>query len=276
MKADAPAPCLRRAEGRLALRVHRSGDATQLAGLHQESPLRALFPAVAPAAPMRAVLVNCGGGLVEGDRLSVEISVGPGAVLSVTTQAAEKIYRSIGQTCRIVSSFAVEDDALLLWLPQETILFDGARLDRRQTVFLGASARLLVAETVLFGRAARGESFATGHLHDAWRLHRDGRLVWADAIRLEGDVAAARQRNFGFEDAAGYGTIFYAGPDAPGLIDQAREVAGRHGGAATVVNAALLLRFLHEDEARLRGAVAAACSALIRAVADGASWEGTS
>ena len=80
--------------------------------------------------------------------------------------------------------------AQLAWLPQETILFDGARLSRRIDVELAEDASLLLAEAVVFGRAAMGEAMIEGLFADRWRVRRAGRLVFADSARLDGDVAA--------------------------------------------------------------------------------------
>jgi urease accessory protein len=81
-------------------------------------------------------------------------------------------------------------DAGLAWLPQETILFDGARLDRRLQAAIAPDARLLIAEMTVLGRTAMGETFSAGALIDHWRVRRDGRLVFAEALRLEGAVEA--------------------------------------------------------------------------------------
>ena len=156
-------------------------------------------------------------------------------------------------------------DADLEWLPQETILFDGARLDRRLKISLAPSSRLLATETVLFGRSARAERLSYGHLHDSWAIRIGDTLTWTDAIRLSGDIAAARARPFGFGDAAGYATVVIAGRDAPTHLDAARAIAAaspaQHSGA-TLVNGIVILRLMDADAARLRTAVAQAAAAL--------------
>lgn len=227
--------------------------------LAQEAPLRALFPAVESGEAPEAAIVNTGGGVVGGDRYGVDIEVEADAALTITTPAAEKIYRSEGAKAEIVTHLRCGERARLDWLPQETILFDGARLSRRLDIELAASARFLGVETVLFGRRASGEMLTCGALRDAWTLRVGGRPVWADAIGLSGDIAAHRSKRFGIEDAAGYATIVVAGPDAAELLALAREAAA---GAATLVNGVLLLRFLDSDAARLRDAVVEALSVL--------------
>jgi urease accessory protein len=247
---------LQRADGGVELSARCDRGITRLVRLHQAAPIRALFPRRAPGEPLHAVLVNTGGGMVEGDRLGVALDAAAGAQLSLTTQSAEKVYRSLSATCIQTTAITLGADATVVWWPQETILFDGARLARRLTARLDRSARFLAVETIMFGRAARGEQLTHGLLHDAWAIERAGRLVWADATRLEGDIAAVRRRPFGFGEAAGYATILYAGPDAETHLEATRAActyAAEQAGA-TIVNGLLLVRVLDRDEARLRQA----------------------
>ena len=112
----------------------------RLARLEQRAPLRVLFPRVAADELVEAVLLNTGGGIVGGDRLAVEVKAGPGAQVRVTTQAAEKIYRSAGPSCALDVRLAAGRDAWLEWLPRETILFDGCRI-RRQLGWISRQGR---------------------------------------------------------------------------------------------------------------------------------------
>ncbi len=104
------------------------------------------------------MLINTAGGLTGGDRMTSEAIVGDGCSAIVTTQACEKIYRSSGGSARITTSVAVGENAWLDWLPQETILFDGARLSRRLDADIAPGATLLLVEATIFGRSARGET----------------------------------------------------------------------------------------------------------------------
>ena len=107
----------------------------------------------------------------------------------LTTTAAEKIYRSDGPVSRIENRVTLGAGARLAWLPQETILFDRARVRRRFEADLAPGAALLAVEIVAFGRAARGERITAGLLADAWRVRRAGRLVYADSFVLEGPIS---------------------------------------------------------------------------------------
>jgi urease accessory protein len=260
-----PVSRLQRAVGALQLSARYVDGATRLLHLYQASPCRALFPRPESDAQLDAILVNTGGGLVEGDRLDFTIRTESDARLRIRSQAAEKTYRSLTETSRIDVTLDAQAASLIQWVPEETILFDGARLERRIVADLAADARLLAVETILFGRRARGESFTHGRLHESWRIRIAGRLVWADAIRLDGDFDQRRQRRFAFGDAAGYTSLVYAGPDAVALLKMAQEIAvslpSRTG--ATLVDNVLLMRSLDPDEARLR----ASASAMTRALA---------
>lgn len=253
-----------RARGRIDLRFAQVKGASRLRYLEQEAPLRALFPTVEPFEAPEAVIVNTGGGVVGGDRYGVDIRVEAGAALTITTPAAEKIYRSSGDDAHVVTHLHCGEDARLEWLPQETILFDGACLQRRLEVDLAPSSCFLGVETILFGRRASGEFLTRGRLRDAWMLRVGGKPVWADAIGLSGDIRAARAKPFGVGDAAGYSTIVVACPEVGGLVSRAREIGASSGseGGATLVNGVLLLRFLDDDAARLRASVVDAVAAL--------------
>lgn len=250
-RADAP---LVRADGAAELDLAARPDGTRLALLHQRSPLRLLFPRPAPDDPFTAVLANTGGGVAGGDRLRLTVRAGAGTAALVTTQAAEKVYRSLGPDSHLDTVLAVAPGAWLEWAPQEAILFDGARLRRSLTIDLAAGARLLAGELLVFGRTARGERFRRGLLHEAWRVRRNGRLVWTDALRLDGDIAARLDAPAGFGGAVACATVLYAADDAPALLGTARALveaaAGRAG--ATLVNGLLLARFLSGDAAALR------------------------
>lgn len=258
-------PPHQRAAGSLEISFRRDPRGTVLDHLFQAAPLRALFPAPDPGEPPVAALANTAGGLAGGDSLRIAVSAGTDALATVCGAAAEKIYRSLGPETRIDVSLAVEEDAVLEWVPQETILFDGARLRRRTEAVLAERARLLAVEIVVFGRAAHGERLRTGLLHDAWRLRgADGTLIWADALRLDGNIAARLDAPFGFAGAGALGTLLFAGPDAKALIAPLRtaaEAAPALGGATLPRPGVLLARWLG-DAAAVRDSVGAAIVAM--------------
>jgi urease accessory protein len=134
-----------------------------------------------------ATLLNTTGGITGGDRFAWRATAAPGAWLGLTTQAAERAYRARpGETGQVAVTLELAAGARLDWLPQETILFDRSALERRLEADLCGNARLLVVEPVVFGRAAMGERIGAIRFVDRWRIRRDGRLVHAEATRIEG------------------------------------------------------------------------------------------
>lgn len=234
--------------------VLKQGE-TRLDHLYQHDPLHVLFPTPPAGELPNAVLVTTSGGLVGGDRLELSVSAGPGTAAMATAQAAEKIYRSTGKDSVIDVHLPVGRDAWLEWLPQETILFDGARLRRRTIIDLDAGAKILAGEILVFGRIASGERLSRGLVREEWRVRREGRLVWADALHLEGDMEGIFAEPACFGGATAQATAIYAGDDAPEHLDLARSLLDNElRAAATVVNGVLVARWLGPDPARLRRA----------------------
>jgi urease accessory protein len=257
-----------KAPRRLRLSFARGGRGTALATLHQEAPLRVLFPRPSAGDLLEAVLVNTSGGLVGGDRLETDLALGRGAEVLISSQAAEKAYGSAGPDVRIGITLEASDAAWLEWLPQETILFDRARLRRHTTVHLAPSARLLATDMVVFGRQAHGETLATGLFVDAWRIHRGSRLSWADTLRLEGDLQAPLKAPFGFAGARAIGLLIYAAADAGDWLECVRDrlaTTPPHWGA-TSLPGLLVVRWLSRDPAVLRRQVADLAAALRQAI----------
>lgn len=264
----AAAPRLQRANGALTLRfgVEQGGGATRLADLYQSDPCRALLPSPDPGEPVTAVLITTAGGLTGGDKLKLSVTVEQGAAALCTPQAAEKIYRSPDDSAAALDlTLDVASGALLEWLPQEMILFDGARLNRRMAVAVAGDSRLLAGDIVVFGRIARGERFRHGRLFDRWQVRRDGRLLWTDATRLEDDTMAVLDHPAGFAGAAAQAVILYQGPDAAGARDRLRDLSDHEPDCqwgATVIDGLLLIRLLDTDASRLRRQFARLWSAL--------------
>jgi urease accessory protein len=175
-----------RSAGRIALSVAAERGASRRQRVYEDGPLRVRFPN--SGGGLQGVIVNTAGGIAGGDRHELAIDVGPGAVLDVTTAAAEKVYRTLGPPAEIAVKLSVGAGARLAWLPQETILFDRAALHRRIDVDLAADASLLLAEGVVFGRTSMGEMIEEGSFIDRWRVRRDGALLYAETIRLDGAI----------------------------------------------------------------------------------------
>ena len=178
-----------RAVGGIALAVRASGGVTRRSRVREDGALRVRCPGPA-SGELEAVIVNTAGGVAGGDRFTLDVTVEPRARLVVTTAAAEKVYRALAAQATIDVKLDVAAGGSLAWLPQETILFDRARLKRAIDVDLAEDARLILAEAIVFGRSGMGEAVHDSFLFDRWRLHRAGRLIHAEALRLDGAVAA--------------------------------------------------------------------------------------
>ncbi|MBV8823385.1 MAG: urease accessory protein UreD [Hyphomicrobiales bacterium] len=178
-----------RAVGRIALTAEYGRGITVRKRLHESGGLRMHFPG-ARARELLAMLINTAGGIAGGDSCDLDIAAGNKARVAVSSTAAEKVYRSLGPDARIGIRLSAGEGASLAWLPQETILFDGARFHRTIDIDLAADARLVFAEAVVFGRTGMGESVGHGFLFDRWRVRRDGALVFAETVRLDGAIAA--------------------------------------------------------------------------------------
>src|SRR5271154_7524883 len=176
-----------RAQGSVTFDVHQVEGVTRRRHLYESGSLRVRFPSP-EAEGLSAVFVNTAGGVAGGDRFDIDIAAGEGSRLTLTTAAAEKIYRAEGPPAQLNISLKAAAGAHLGWLPQETILFDRARVARRIDIDLAESASLALCEIVVFGRAAMGERMQSGEFVDRWRLRRRGRLVFAETVRLEGDI----------------------------------------------------------------------------------------
>ncbi|SMH57976.1 urease accessory protein UreD [Azospirillum agricola] len=239
---------------------HRHGE-TRLATLYHHDPLRVLLPTPRRGDVPIAVLATTSGGMVGGDRMDIDLSVGPCARALVTTQAAEKVYRSTGPDCRIDTRVAVADGAWLEWMPQEAIVFEGSRLRRLTRLELAGDARLIAGEMLVFGRAAFGETVTRGLIRDAWEVVRDGRALWADALHLDGDIAETLNHTAGFGGAGACATLLHAAPDAADRLDAVRALAdgaaqqdGRARVGATAFDGFLVVRILGGDARAVRRA----------------------
>ncbi|WP_425287036.1 urease accessory protein UreD [Methylorubrum salsuginis] len=233
------------------------GGPTRLRDIAESGPSRLRFPR--EAGTMEGILVNTAGGIACGDDFSVSARLDPGADLVLTTVAAEKVYRSDGPVSHVRNRLDLGEGARLAWLPQETILFDRARLRRSFEADLAADSALLVAEIVAFGRAARGETLQEALFEDVWRVRRNGKLVYADTVRLEGPVSDLLARAALGGGARAMGTILDCSPGAEARIEEARahlDAAGPGPGpteaAASAWNGHLVVRLLGPEIGALR------------------------
>ena len=241
-----------RARGAVRFDVSRLDGVTRRRELHEAGSLRVRFPSPEDEG-LSAVLVNTAGGIAGGDRFDIDIASGDAARLTVTTAAAEKIYRAEGPAAELNVTLKAEGRSHLSWLPQETILFDRARIHRRFEIDLSEDASLLLCEIVVFGRVAMGERLREGEFLDRWRLRRGGRLVFAENIRLDGDIGGKLARPAVAKGGVAIGTALVV-PGDEALVERIREKSEAFGGEVGISawNGFAMARFCAQDAARLR------------------------
>lgn len=251
-----------RATGHIALSVAAVGGRTRRSRVHEDGSLRVRFPNAVGEA-LEALIVNTGGGMTGGDRFAIDVALGAGASLIAGTAAAEKVYRSNGPDAEMDVTLAVGESARLAWLPQETILFDRARLSRRIDVDLADGASLLMAEAVVFGRAAMGEAMSQGFFADRWRVRRAARLVFADSARLDGTIAEKLGHSASASGGIAIATVLVA-PGSEVTLAAVRALDGQFAGEVGISawNGIAVARLCAKDGAALRHDLIAVLAAL--------------
>ena len=248
---------LQRAEGcgRMVLGGAQSG--ARIVELFQRSPIRILFPRVGDGALEEAVLINTAGGITGGDRLESSVTALAKASITVTSQAAEKVYRALNEPARIVTRLKACEGARLAWLPQETISFNCARLSRQTEIELSSGAQLLALEWLVLGRAAHGEDITGGYITDSWRVRKDGRLIWADCFRATDETFTHLGRKALLSNCKAIGTLIFFGPDLVTRLEFLRDIARslQCHCAATCVSGLIVVRFAAKLASDLRQAL---------------------
>lgn len=216
-----PCATLPRVVGGVAVSVDARDQITRVASISERDGYKVRFPRRAD--PPEAIIINTGGGLAGGDQVTLDFTIGDDASLVATTQAAERSYRSLNSaTATVDMTASIGERANFKWLPQETILFDQSRLARCITVDMPASASALLAETVIFGRRAHGETLRQGLFIDSWRVRRDGRLIFAENTRLDAQRYARLDDPVIARGALAALTVALIAPDAEDRITAAR------------------------------------------------------
>ena len=261
MPPDASPSRHQRADGAFELAFGPSPRGTALRHLFQQAPLRILFPDPEPGEPPTAAILNCAGGLAGGDALRQSVRLEAGARATVCTAAAEKVYRSLGPDSRIETTLSLGAGAWLEWLPQETILFDGARLARGMRSMLAAGrAAAGGRDAGLRPRRAGGED-GGGMVFDRWRLHGPEGLLWADALDLPDPGRLASP--FGFAGAEALATLLLVAPGAEAHRDLLRGMpALAPGGDDATASWAAARPLARPGDAQVRRAAGAAIAAL--------------
>ena len=236
------------------------------AGLRQLGSAKCILPhgAAGRGGVPEVVFVNTSGGLTGGDALCYAVTLGAQAQAVATTQTAERAYRSSGGAARVQVTLEVGPGGWLDWLPQETILFENSRMDRRTVIDLGPGAGCLLSESVVLGRAAMGETRTQVALRDWREIRHAGHpvmvlpLVLSDRTLHSGGAGLAGCRAFA--------SIAMVGQGVADLLDPLRAVLDEPGvaAAASTPQGRLMLRALAGDGWPLRRQMARALAVLRR------------
>jgi urease accessory protein len=201
-----------------------------------------------PRGSNEAILINTSGGLAGGDALEVRVEAGQGTAMTVTTQAAERVYRTLGPPARVAVSLRAEAGSTLFWMPRETILFEGSFLARRLEVDLAGDAIFCAVEPMIFGRMESGEMLRRVCVRDHWQVRREGDLVHAEALRLGPELPSTAAT---LGDNRTMATMLLCAPVAEDLLDRLRPVLASTDGAS-IWNGKLVARLLAKDSFQLR------------------------
>jgi urease accessory protein len=255
-------PCdrdLQRADGSVRLVVSGSETGNRIVDIVQRSPVRVILPRIGGSTLKEAVLINTGGGVAGGDRLNFSVTTISNASIAVTTQAAEKVYRALDEPARIATKLEVLDAARLAWLPQETIIFNSARLWRETAIELTSGATLLALECLVLGRVAHEEKVVSGQIIDSWRVRKDGQLIWADTFRLTDPIFHHAHKSALLEKRIAIATLVYCCADCDKRLGLFRDIASGVDCdcAATSVAGLVIVRFAAIAPSNLRLALRA-------------------
>jgi urease accessory protein len=198
-----------------------------------------------------AIIINTSGGLAGGDEIAIAVDVHKDARLCITSQAAERVYRTLGPPAQIAAEFSVSDGASLAWLPQETIVFNGGSLDRRMTVKLAGSASFVGVESIVLGRTEMGEDVTEFHLRDRWDVWRDGVMLHAERTAMGPGRPTSTA---GLGEGRSFATVIVVSTRADALLPMVLDAAGA-AGSASCWNGKLLARLVAVDGFALRKAL---------------------
>ena len=239
-----------RSLGSLKLSTKRCRGGSVIDRFRTSGATKVAFPRRVDA--VEAIILNTSGGLTGGDRFEATATAGPKTRLVLTTQAAERAYRSKSGRARVSTRLNVGDGATLHWLPQELIVFDGAAIERRLDIHLAPLAEAVIVEPIVFGRRAMGETRISGTFRDRITLSRNGTPIYRDRIDLSGPIADRLDRPATAGGMTAVATVIYCGSAADLHLPKLRALLPSSGGVSIVAPGLLILRLLAEDAFLLR------------------------
>ncbi len=219
---------------------------TVLCENRHSGPLRvqkALYPE--GDAVCQAIVLHPPSGIAGGDQLKISAKVGAGAHAQLTTPGAGKWYRSGGANASQCIDFSVDEGAMLEWLPQESIIFDGARARMETRVALAADARFIGWDILCLGRAAAGERFEHGRFDLFFRVDRGNAPLWIERGGFDGNDTMLTSPA-GWASATVCGTLLATFEPTPEVLTACRAVAPADSAshALTALPGLLVARYL--------------------------------
>ena len=234
-------------KARLSLGFTFIENRTVLCARNHDGPLVVQKPLYPEGGELcHAIIVHPPGGIAGGDELSLNVKAGENASVLLTTPGAAKWYRSAGPWARQGATFNV--GGTLEWLPQETIVFDGALAHTSYEMDLGAHASLIGWDIVCLGRTGSGERFTRGVFRTSMQVRREGKLLWLERGRIDGGGRLLHARA-GLAGKPVFGTLFASGSKLnQALLHETRKMEPEHGrGAVTLLPGILLARYLGDS-----------------------------
>ena len=213
----------------LDLQYERRGARTVLAARRHDGPLVVQKPFYPEGDEVcQTIVVHPPGGIAGGDELEISAALGSGAHALLTTPAAGKWYRSAGPWARQRVTIEAAEGACAEWLPQETIVFDGARADIETAVALGRGAAFIGWDVICLGRTASGESYENGACRVHTRIEREGKTIWFERGTIDAGGLLSRSAA-GLAGHAVFGTMIATGDIPRELLDACRDERAREG-----------------------------------------------
>ena len=234
-----------------ALSVQMAGK-NSLRDLYQQGASRMLFARQRDGAT-HGIFINTSGGLTGGDRLDTSLVLENSVDFTFSTQGCERIYRSASHSSAMVQNHArVQDEAFLNWLPQETIFYDGAYLNRKSVFDIASSSSALIVESLLFGRLAMGERHLFGHLNDQITLRIDDETVFTDVTNFAGAISAQLERPAIMAGARATALVLYSRNYAGKKLGNIREFLNVTSGASLIHEQLIVARLIADTGKDLR------------------------
>ena len=237
-------------QARLHLNFAQSNDKTLLVKREHIGPLTVQRPFYPEGGACHIYILHPPGGIVGGDDLSINVKAAPHSHALITTPAAGKFYRSSGAQAKQAVEITIANGATVEWLPQETIIYEGAQLKSSVKVDLAADARFIGWEILSMGRPACYENFDYGLADLSWQIYCEDRPVLLERLYLDAKAFSAR---WGLQGNSACGTLFATPASSESFAAVQGLIGDTKGRGVTRIDNLLVCRALDIRSDRLRG-----------------------